>query len=325
MARWLSRIFALALVAILAGMAGAPPGAAQNKDDEKRLLEYLKNCPPGQRCDGRVSIPDAKSGTLVSPAGRPWAERMEGGVKKWGGWFLIAVVVVLAIFYFVRGKVKIDSGLSGRTVERFTGFERFVHWTMASSFIVLALTGLNIRFGRDVVMPIFGPEGFTWLSTWGKVLHNYVAFAFMASLILTFVVWVRHNFPDGTDGKWIAAGGGVLKKGVHPAAKKFNFGQKIVFWAVIIVGALLSWTGWNMLFEGGTADKAWLGQQIWLHSIFAIALVGLVIAHIYIGSIGMQGAFAAMGTGQVDENWAKEHHSLWYDEVKKSKGAAPAE
>ena len=55
--------------------------------------------------------------------------------------------------------------------------------------------------------------------------------------------------------------------------------------------------------------------QLW-HAIVSFVLMGIIIAHIYIGSVGMEGAFDAMGTGEVDEAWAHQHHSIWLDEVK---------
>jgi formate dehydrogenase subunit gamma len=329
MTRHLSKFFlALVAVAALALFAAAPGALAQTQPaapppaNEGQLLEYLKNCPPGQTCQGRVSIPDGRSNVLVSPTGRPFADRMEGWVKRYGGWFLIAVVVLLAAFYVVRGRVRVDGGLAGKSVERFTSVERFGHWLLAVSFIVLAITGLNIRFGRSVLLPITGPETFTWLSQWGKYLHNYASFAFMAGLILVTLMWIGHNFPAKGDLAWIKAGGGILKKGVHPPARKFNFGQKVIFWLVVLGGAALSVTGINLMFDAGTASKTWLAGNIWIHSLVGIALTGVALAHIYIGSIGMEGAFDAMGTGKVDLNWAKEHHSLWVEEMQKS--AAPA-
>jgi len=318
---------ALALAALFA-FAGTLTASAQTQPpatSEKDLLEYLKTCKPGQPCDGRVTIPDRKSGTLVQPEGRGWQERMEGPVKKWGGWFLIAVVVLLALFYMVRGKVRVDAGLSGRKIQRFTGFERFVHWLTATAFIALGLTGLNIRFGRSVLMPLLGDDGFAALSALGKTVHNFTSFAFMVGLVLMVLIWIRHNFPAKGDGAWIAAGGGILKKGVHPPAGKFNFGQKLIFWAVILVGAAIAVTGLLMMFPFYFSSLGGMQQATFLHSILAILLIGVILAHIYIGTLGMQGAFDAMGTGQVDLNWAKEHHSLWVEETQARKGGAAAE
>lgn len=317
----LFRILAVAAMLAFAGSltasAQTPPPAA----NEKELLEYLKQCPPGQPCNGRVSIPDQKSATLVQN-GRVWQERMEGPVKRWGGWFLIAVVVLLALFYFVRGRVRIDSGESGQRIQRFTGFERFVHWLTATSFILLGLTGLNIRFGRSVLLPLVGEDSFASLSQLGKTVHNFTSFAFIAGLVLMLLIWIGHNLPAKGDGAWLGAGGGILKKGVHPPAGKFNAGQKLIFWAVILLGGAIAVTGLMMMFPFYFAPLAGMQLATFLHSVMAIILIGVILAHIYIGTIGMQGAFDAMGTGQVDLNWAKEHHSRWVAEMQGRKAGA---
>ena len=248
------------------------------------------------------------------------------------------------MFYLLRGRIQIDSGPSGVTVERFNGLERFGHWLLAISFIILGLTGLNILYGRYILKPALGPEGFALVTQAGKWLHNYVAFAFMAALVLVFVLWIRHNLPRVADFVWVLKGGGLLVKGSHPPAHKFNAGQKLVFWAVIILGASLSASGVALMFpfevpmfaktflfinEFGFALPTELNMmqetqlaQLW-HAIVALALMVVVIAHIYIGSLGMEGAFDAMGTGRVDRNWAKEHHSLWVEKLD-SKSAASA-
>ncbi len=318
------RALALAVVLAFAGSLTASAQTTPPAASEKELLEYLKTCPPGQVCPGRVSIPDQKSATLIQN-GRMWQERMEGPVKRYGGWFLIAVVVLLALFYFVRGKVKVDSGLSGQTIVRFNSFERFVHWLTATSFIVLGLTGLNIRFGRSILLPIFGEDGFAAIAQIGKTLHNFTSFAFIAGIVLMLLIWIGHNLPAKGDGAWFGAGGGILKKGVHPPAGKFNAGQKLIFWAVILLGGAIAVTGIIMMFPFYFASMSGMQLATFLHSILAIILIGVILAHIYIGTIGMQGAFDAMGTGKVDLNWAKEHHSRWVEQMQARKGGAAAE
>jgi formate dehydrogenase subunit gamma len=318
----LFRILALATVLALCGTLTTSAQTAPPAASEKELLEYLKKCPAGQPCTGRVTIPDQKSGTLVQDRGRTWQERMEGPVKTWGGWFLIAVVALLALFYSWRGRVRVDSGLSGRKIERFTGFERFVHWLTATSFIVLGLTGLNIRFGRSVLMPWIGENTFATLSELGKIAHNYTSFAFIAGIVLMLVMWVGHNLPAKGDGEWIRAGGGILKKGVHPPAGKFNVGQKLIFWSVILLGGAIAVTGLLMMFPFYFTTLEGMQLATFLHSILAILLIGVILAHIYIGTLGMQGAFDAMGTGQVDLHWAKEHHSRWVEEMQGRKAGA---
>ena len=317
----LFRISTLAIVLVFAGSLTASAQTTPPAANEKELLEYLKKCPAGQVCEGRVTIPDTKSGTLVQN-GRVWQERMEGPVKRWGGWFLVAVVVLLALFYFVRGRVRVDSGASGQRIERFNGFERFVHWLTATSFIVLGLTGLNIRFGRDILMPLLGPETFADLSQLGKTIHNFTSFAFIAGIVLMLVMWIGHNFPAKGDAAWFKAGGGILKQGVHPPAGKFNPGQQLIFWAVILLGGAIAVTGLIMMFPFYFASISGMQLATFLHSVLAIILIGVIFAHIYIGTLGMEGAFDAMGTGQVDLNWAKEHHSRWVEQVQTRKAGA---
>ena len=284
---------------------------------------------------GQVSIPDKKAAQLVQSDGEAWRNFRNGPLPRYGAWGLGAVILVLAAFFLLRGRIAIEDGWAGRTITRFGDLERFGHWLLAASFVILALTGLNILYGRYVLLPVIGKGAFATLSQGGKWLHNYVAFAFMVGLALTFIVWVRHNFPTFRDLVWLAKGGGLLVKGSHPPAWKFNAGQKILFWLVMLGGLSISLSGISLMFPFETAMFAKTFAVInvfgfdlptkltplqemqyassW-HSIVALVLVGIIIAHIYIGTLGMQGAFSAMGTGQVDVNWAKEHHSLWAEE-----------
>ena len=319
-------LFRVLAFAIALAFAGTPTASAQTTpptSSEKELLEYLKDCPLGQPCRGRVTIPDQNSRVLVQN-GRAWQERMEGPVKTWGGWFLIGALVLLALFYFVRGRVRVDSGFSGRKIVRFTGFERFTHWLTATSFILLGLTGLNIRFGRSLLMPLIGEESFAWLSQLGKTVHNFTSFAFILGIVLMVFIWIVHNLPAKGDGAWLKAGGGILKQGVHPPAGKFNAGQKLIFWAVIVLGGAIAVTGLIMLFPFYFSSMGGMQLATFLHSVLAILLIGVIFAHIYIGTLGMEGAFDAMGTGKVDLNFAKEHHSRWVDQLQ-SKNSAAAE
>ncbi len=293
---------------------------------------------------GSVSIPNKQAGQLIQSRGVNWVSYRNVEVRTWGAWGLAAMLALLVVFFAVRGRIRIESGPSDRTVERFNFLERFAHWLTAGSFIVLALTGLNMLYGRQVLMPVLGPETFAALTNAGKFAHAYLAFAFMGGIILILLLWVRHNLPDRTDLAWIAAGGGILFKGAHPPARKFNFGQKMIFWVVIIGGFSIALSGLSLMFPftltlfGDTfalvnllglnlpTDLTMLEEmqlsQAW-HAMVGLILTVIIIAHIYIGSVGMEGAFDAMGSGQVDENWAREHHSLWLEEA--ADAAADAE
>jgi formate dehydrogenase subunit gamma len=285
--------------------------------------------------EGQVSIPDKKAGVLVQSDGELWRNFRNGPLPTYGAYAMGGMIALLALFYLVRGRIQIEHGLSGRTIQRFSDLDRMGHWLMAVSFIILGLTGLNVLYGRYVLLPVIGKEAFAGLSIFAKWMHNYVAFAFMAGLLLTFAMWVRHNFPNLYDVKWLLAGGGMFSKGSHPPAKKFNAGQKILFWMIMLGGLSISMSGLAMMFPfqtqmfsktfgflgalglsvpaGATAIQEMQFATTW-HGIMGIFLVCVIFAHVYIGTIGMEGAFSAMGSGQVDVNWAKEHHSVWADE-----------
>lgn len=311
------------------------PGGVGAKPTEQAVREadLLKALKDGQTIHGRVSIPDQRSANLIQPEGQAWRAFKTETLPKIGALFILGMIVALALFFAFRGRVKIEAGPSGVLIERFSAFERFTHWMTASSFIVLALTGLNVTFGRGLLLPLFGAEAFTAFSLFAKSVHNYVGFAFMIGLVLTFVVWVAHNIPSRLDVQWLMEFGGLLGKGKHPPARKFNAGQKIMFWTIIVGGSLLSFSGLHLLFPyqlGNGVTHIQFQSQI--HGIVAMVMVAVIIAHIYIGTIGMEGAFDAMATGNVDLNWAKEHHSLWVEEVKSHRGggavpprAVPAE
>ena len=311
---------ALALALVLAHPAAAQlsfkPTAEAVQED--KLLNALKE---GDKITGRITIPDPMAASLIQPAGRDWRDFHRSKLPIIGGVAILGMLAVLAIFLMVRGRIRIRQGFSGKTILRFASFERFVHWLTASCFIVLALTGLNVSFGRILILPLFGPEAFATMSAYAKLAHNYLAFPFMLGLVIMFLIWIKDNIPGKIDLQWLKQGGGILFKGQHPPAKRFNAGQKGIFWIVIIGGLLMSVSGWFLLFPYLPANVTAL--QFWtvIHAVIAMLFIAAMLAHIYIGSIGMEGAFDAMGAGEVDLNWAREHHSLWVEE-EQAKGHA---
>ena len=296
--------------------------------------------------DVTVSAGGEAARVLVQDSGMWWLDMRAGPLARYGAGLLGAVIALLAIFFVIRGRIRIEGEKTGRTVTRFTALERSAHWLMAGAFIVLALTGLLQLFGRQLLIPVLGKGVFADMAMASKWLHNYVAWAFMLGLVVVFVMWVAHNIPNRADLKWLARGGGMLSKGVHPPARKFNAGQKIIFWAVVVLGTSIAVSGLSLLFPfqlplfaktfaamndlglprlfGVAALPEHLAPhqemqyaQLW-HATLGFALMAVILAHIYIGTLGMEGAFAAMGSGQVEEQWAREHHSLWLDELKKT-------
>jgi formate dehydrogenase subunit gamma len=322
-----------ALVAIVlgfgVGLAAAPATgpqalaqapAAPSAASEQILLNYLQG-----DVRGRVSIPDQRAATLIQPAGRDFQTFWRSTMKWIGAVAILGMLAVITIFYMVRGPIRIEAGPSGRTIQRFSGLERFAHWLTASTFIVLGITGLNITFGRELLLPILGPDAFTAWSEFGKVAHNFLSFPFTLGIALMLVIWIKDNLPSRIDAEWLAQGGGLIGS-AHPPAKKFNAGQKIIFWSVMLGGAAIAVTGYIMMFPFQLIvhDMAGMQLAIELHGIIAAVLIAIILGHIYIGSLGMEGAFAAMGSGRVDLNWAKEHHSLWVEEMMSGGRDAPA-
>jgi formate dehydrogenase subunit gamma len=317
-------------------LAGNVPGGHLGATSDSQIWKAVRD---GAR--GTVSIPDKLAGQMIQSEGDTWRARRNGPITVGGIWAIFGMVAVLALFFALRGRIRIEAGPSGKTIERFSDLERFTHWLTAVCFLALALTGLNMLYGKHVLLPVLGPEAFAAVAQVGKYVHNFVSFGFMAGVVLMFVIWVRHNIPTKYDLQWLAKGGGLFTTGVHPPSEKFNAGQKIQFWLIFVGGLLLSLNGLALLFPftfvmfdpvftvlnvfgfGLPTDLTPMDEmqlsQIW-HVIVALVLIVVTIAHIYIGSLGMEGAFDAMGTGQVDENWAREHHNLWVEQVK---GRAP--
>ncbi len=331
------------------GNAVPPPNLAplgtSSDPDLWRALRYNK-------ADVTVSTPNSVGTVLVQDGGMRWYHFRQGTLAKYGGWLLLGTIGLLVIFFLLRGRIRIDGEKTGRTVTRFQFFERFSHWLLAGSFILLGVTGLLTLFGRMFIAPYLGREVNATLLEISKLIHNNVSWAFILGLVLVFVLWVWHNIPNRLDLVWFAQAGGIIGK-KHPPAKKFNAGQKIIFWSVILLGASISISGVSLLFPfelplfaktftilNDFGIPGWFGMdalptalapqeemqlaQLW-HAIVAFVLMAIIIAHIYIGSVGMEGAYDAMGNGEVDEAWAHQHHSIWLDEVREKKPAQTPE
>jgi len=313
-------------------IGGTVPGSSLGSNSDAEIWRALRH-----GAQGNVSIPNKQAGVLIQSEGDNWRAMRNGPLTVYGAWIVLGFIGLVALFFLLRGRIKIDAGPSGSTIERFNGFERFTHWLTAVCFVILALSGLNLLYGRHLLLPLLGPDIFAAITMGGKYAHNYLAFPFMLGVVLMIVLWVRHNLPNRYDMTWIAKGGGLFVKGVHPPSKKFNAGQKVIFWSVVLSGLSLGLTGIALLFPfsfafwdptfsalnaigfslptGLSAMEEMQLSQLW-HAIVALVMIGIIIGHIYIGSLGMEGAFAAMGSGQVDENWAREHHNVWVAEVK---------
>ena len=281
------------------------PNAAAVK--EQQLLQQLKSI------QGRGTIPDVRSYVLEHPIGRGWQEFHNVTLRWIGGIAILGIAAVILIFYLSRGMIMIKNGRSGRKIIRFNAFERFVHWMTATCFIILGISGLNITFGRPLLLPLLGPDAFTTWSELAKYSHNYLSFPFTIGVVLIFLMWIGGNIPNAVDVEWFKRGGGIIGDD-HPPAYRFNGGQKAIYWIVVLGGGAVAITGYVLMFPFYGTDIGTMQLAQMFHGIIAMLYVALMLAHIYIGSLGMEGAFEGMGSGSVDVNWAKEHHRLWLEE-----------
>ncbi len=260
--------------------------------------------------------------TLISNVGETWRQFRMGPLITYGGYLLIGALVLVVLVFTLVGRIKLAHGRAGMTIERWKPFERYLHWFTATTFVILAITGLSLLFGRTVLIPVMGHQAFAAWADIGKTVHNYVGPAFSIAVLLMIVMWVKHNMPKAVDLKWFAAGGGIFGKS-HPSAGKFNGGEKVWFWVGIVVfGTAVGVSGLLLnfpLFGQTRADMA-LYQAI--HAITSLLWIGFFFGHAYIGTLGTEGALEGMTTGRVDVNWAKQHHDLWYEE-EIAKGVKP--
>jgi formate dehydrogenase subunit gamma len=285
------------------GPDGAPNPTASVIDQQT----LLKQVP---RVEGRIDIPDTKAAVLIQPAGRTWDYFHEVLLHWAGAIVILGMIVVLGAAYLIMGRLRITAGRSGQKILRFKAFERFSHWLTAVSFVVLGLTGLNITFGKVLLLPLIGPDAFSNVSEAAKYVHNFTSFAFVAGLILIAVIFFRDNLFEKVDAEWLKQGGGFIKSR-HAPAGRFNPGEKLVYWFSLAAGVTVSASGILLLFPFFGTDIADMQLAQVIHAVVAVLFVALILGHIYIGTLGMEGAFEAMGTGEVDLNWAKEHHDRW--------------
>jgi formate dehydrogenase subunit gamma len=312
-------LFAMAAVCPTFAQKLGPDGAPNPTASVIDQRTLLKQAP---RVEGRIDIPDTKAGVLIQPAGRIW-DYFHEVLLHWGAAILIlGTIVLLGAAYLIVGRVPIAGGRSGRKVLRFKAFERFSHWLTAVSFVVLALTGLNITFGKIVLLPLIGPDAFTDISEVAKYVHNFTSFAFVAGLFLIGVIFFRDNLLEKVDIDWVKQGGGFVKN-KHAPAGRFNLGEKLVYWLSLAAGVAVSVSGFLLLFPFFAGiDIAGMQLAQVVHAVVAVLFIALILGHIYIGTLGMEGAFEAMGSGEVDLNWAKEHHDLWLAKQIEKEGGA---
>ncbi len=344
-ARRYKRIVLWSIALILVGAVVLPLGSyvytgiqsahAQAVEETNPRANYWKAVRGGVQ--GYTAVEGDETGVLMQSGGQNWRQWRNGPIATIGGWGLFLTVLAIALFFGLKGPIPLDDGRSGRTVARWSTANRILHWYTAILFIILAITGLSLLFGRAVLIPLLGPQGFAAWADISKGLHNYGGPAFSLGVLLILIFWARHNLPEKGDLTWLSQGGGLLSKGKHPPAGRINAGEKIfTYGAMLTIGVAVVVTGYILDFPNFGQTRELMQTASIIHAITAIIWIALMLGHIYLGSVGMEGALDGMSTGRVDENWAKQHHSNWYEEARKEgtqasdageadRGAAPGE
>ncbi|UCE31318.1 MAG: formate dehydrogenase subunit gamma [Burkholderiales bacterium] len=274
---------------------------------------------------GYSAIQGREAGVLIQNGGENYRMLRNGPVLTYGAGIMLLVLIVIFAYHLLNGQVKIDGGRSGRLVQRWTTLERLLHWVTAISFVLLLITGLSMAFGRDVLIPAIGRDAFSAYASLARSVHNYVGPVFAVSLVLLLLKFLPSNFPNRTDWEWFKRGGGLIGK-AHPSAGRMNAGEKFWFWllmtfgmAVVVTGLLLDFSAYFELTRSGAQIS------VLIHAACAMIVMAVAFGHVYLGTAGTEGALEGMTTGSVDEAWARQHHDLWLEEVKrKGGGAAPA-
>ncbi len=284
------------------------------------------------QASGIPSTQGTDAGVLVDPNGWTWAEfrTPDGPVVSYGGLVLGIILGLIVLFALLRGRMRIEGGRSGRRVARFDLSQRVVHWTMASVFLLMTLTGLAILFGRPVLAPLLGKAINSVIASAALQAHNLFGPIFIAALIALVLRFLPGNFPAWRDLRWLARGGGLF--GGHAPAGRYNAGEKLWFWIATLTGLILSLSGVLLLFPDhlgpllaqdmapalglpmGARDTLRLAEIG--HVLAALVFIGVAMGHIYLGTYGTEGTLEGMTDGSVDENWARTHHDVWLEDIR---------
>lgn len=257
------------------------------------------------------------AGVFEQKEGHEWRTLRNGPVTFYGGLLLLVIPLMMAVFYFISGPIKLHEALTGRNLRRFTPWERTIHWSTAISFVILALSGICILFGKHLLIPLIGHQAYSWVAITAKDIHNLLGPLFFVSVTLLFFSYLKDNWPQKIDMLWLTNAHKVLTGKMHVPSGKYNAAEKAWFWGgVAFLGIIVSLSGFVLDFPVFGQGRHVMQLANLVHGIGALLFIAGSFGHIYMGTAGTEGAFTAMKTGEVDETWAKEHHELWYEEMK---------
>ncbi len=320
-----------AAFAFTAGLASAqspavnPKEAAQaTAEQQRQITQPLNNQPVWSEVRSGApqvtTVRGRETNVLIQPEGQTW-RALRVPIVFWGGLLFALAIVGLAVFYLLRGEMRSPRKAGDRIIERFTPMDRYAHWTVAIVWVLLAITGLILSLGKSVLLPLIGYTLFSWLATLAKTLHNFVGPILIIGVPWLFFRFVRDNGIGVDDFRWFMNIKGYFTGHEYPS-RKFNAGEKTVFWFVLVLASTtLIITGLILLFPNFDQLRSTMQVANVIHMVAAYLSIALACVHIYLGTIGMEGAYRAMRDGYVDASWAEHHHLLWYKEV--AAGKAP--
>jgi formate dehydrogenase subunit gamma len=321
-------MLACAMLLAPAALAAESPSGAQEQQ-QRQQDQPLNNAPVWRDVRGgenpfqTTQVRGIETNVLIQSEGEIWRRIRNGPITVYGGWLLVLILVAILAFYLSKGPIKVHGQLTGRKIQRFSTWDRTIHWTVAISWVILAISGLILLFGKYVVLPIFGYTLFSWLAILSKNLHNFVGPVFLLAAALMFFTYLGRNIPRAYDITWLLKGGGMLT-GKHVPSGFFNAGEKIVFWVgLFLFSIIISASGLVLLFPNLDQGRLIMQYANIVHAITAVLFMGMIFGHIYLGTVGLEGAYQNMRhDGLVDEQWAKEHHEYWYNEVMQGRHGA---
>jgi formate dehydrogenase subunit gamma len=266
-----------------------------------------------------TSLPGRETNVLIQPNGQTWRALRNGQLSLWGGWGIVLIIIAITAWHLYRGMIPLHGPRTGHLIRRFTLWERVIHWIAAVCWVILAISGLIILFGKNGLLPLVGYTLFSWLAILSKNLHNFTGPVFVITTVLVFLTFLRDNLWRAYDWHWVRRFGGMLSGHEVPSGK-YNAGEKIWFWlGVLLLGVLVSASGLVLDFPNFDQTRATMQIANVVHLVAAALFIMMGLGHIYIGTLGMEGAYDAMRTGYVDETWAREHHEYWYNDIKAGK------
>jgi formate dehydrogenase subunit gamma len=293
------------------------------QQQQRQLVQPLNNQPVWSEVRSgapqTTQVVGRETNVLIQPEGQTWRALRNSLVTPYAGWAIVGVVVLIAAFYLWKGTMRLHEPPTGRKIRRFTAWQMAIHWTTAYAFLTLAISGLIIAFGKNILLPVIGYTLFSWLTVLAKNLHNFIGPLFLVCVILLFFTFVRDNLWRKYDWNWIRHFGGLISKRDVPSGK-FNAGEKVWFWGgLLIAGIAVSVTGLILDFPNFDQTRSTMQIANLIHLTIASLFILAALGHIYMGTLGMAGAYDAMSKGYVDETWAKEHHLYWYNDIKAGK------